>query len=222
MIPLKFAISSHVGNPSAFTENLLESLRTSGVKSKDIVVVCGGAKSEESVLKNGVDHRYVTHNSYDHTSIVYLVESGAEHPWWWVMHDTTEAGPDFLKRIQARGATHPHIALMREGWMNQGLFSIEFLQEIRHYVLRLKNCSKLRAILSERVYPRLTMSAYYEEEPVLLDRRDVYGDGDIRSAIHFPSIDFVKYQKHFIDSMMTRSFLNSQQIERHVSGRRFV
>ena len=218
MLPFrpKFLISSHTSSVSKCAPRLLKSLIKCGVDPQDILVVVGGSTKEASEERLGVPHVYVTHNSYDHTGLIHLVESGLDYPWWWVMHDTTEVGPEFYQKILSFGPARPHIAVGAEGWLNMGLFSIAFIREASHYILSLKNCSKLRAILSERVYPCLTRSTSYAPKDgfELLDHRDVYKDGVIRRVIYYPALDLYKYQNFYLEKKQTLDYLKSQEIDR--------
>ena len=210
----KFVISSHVSSETIAVPKLVKSLLACGVPPEDILVVVGGSKKESVTVRKGIKTAFVTHNSYDHTGLIYLLESEETHPWWWAMHDTTEAGKDFYQQILSVGPTHEHIAVGGEGWLNMGLFSLEFLKRIRAYVLSLKNCSKLAAILSERVYPRLTQSGSYAPQGhfTFLEHRDVYGDGAIRRVIYYKAIDLYKYQSFYLEKKQTLDYLRSQEI----------
>jgi hypothetical protein len=97
-----------------------------------------------------------------------------------------------------------------------GLFSIEFLHEIRNYVLSLKNCSKLRAILSERIYPRMTHSGGYCPSCGFgaIDHRDVYGDKVIRRVLYYNDLDLYKYQGFYLENQTTIEYLRGQEIQR--------
>jgi hypothetical protein len=212
----RFVISSHVSSVSRCASKLVNSLLKCGIDARDILVVVGGSEAAFKDVRQGVEYAYVMHNSYDHTGLIYLTESEQDHPWWWAMHDTTEAGPEFYQKILAFGPKRPHVAVGGEGWLNMGLFSLSFLQEARHYVLSLKNCSKLRAILSERVYSNLTRSASYAPKDgfTFLDHRDVYGDGVIRRVIYYPALDLYKYQSFYLEKQQTMDYLKSQELER--------
>lgn len=212
----KFVISSHVKSVSKCAQKLLKSLMKCGIDPKDVLVVVGGSNSEFTNVRRGITYAHVTHNSYDHTGLIYLIESNQDHPWWWAIHDTAEAGPEFYQKVLAFGPERPHVAVGGEGWLNMGLFSMQFLHEARHYVLSLKNCSKLRAILSERIYPNLTKSTSYAPKDgfEFLDHRDVYGDGVIRRVIYYSELDLYKYQNFYLEKKQTMDFLKSQEIER--------
>ena len=212
----KFIISSHVSSFEKAVPKLVKSLIKSGVDKSNIIVVVGGADECKEKLSNGVKTHYVNHNSYDHTGLIFLLESDEDHEWWWSMHDTTEVGPGFYQKIIKYGAKNEHVSVGEEGWLNMGLFSIKFLKRIRHYVLSLKNCSKLSAILSERVYPRLTRSSSYSSagDFIFLDHRNVYSDGVIRRVIYYEAIDLYKYQSFYLEKQQTLEYLKNQEIDR--------
>jgi hypothetical protein len=183
------------------------------IKPSDILVVVGGDDSEKTFAINGINYAHVTHNSYDHTGLIYIIESNCQHPWWWSLHDTVEVGPSFYKTVLDRGPANPHISIGEEGWLNMGLFSLDFLTQSKNYILSLKDCSKMRAILSERMYTRLTQSGFYAPRCTyqMKDHKDIYGDGVIRRIIYYPGIDVYKYQGFYLEKQQTIDFLRGEE-----------
>lgn len=90
-----------------------------------------------------------------------------------------------------------------------GLFSREFLAANSSYIQSLKNISKMRAVLSEQMYPRFDAGVWYQELHRIETRGfvDPYGDGQLRFQMYCPSLDLYKLQRYFHNSTATRDLL---------------
>jgi len=169
--------------------------------------VCGGHDKTSERDFAGVRMHCVDHNSYDHTALVDIVECEPEGTWWFAMHGTSRVGPRFLRSIMKFGFKHDHVSVLKNGWLNMGLFSRRFLVANAQYIMNLKNCNKMMAILSEQLYPRLCSScAHYDTVPSMhiLQKDNAYGDGIERQCLYFKPIDLYKYQSFHYASEATR------------------
>ena len=63
-------------------------------------------------------------------------------------------------------------------------------------ILSLKNCSKKRAILSERVFSKLDKHGYFGLQSQIETIKDckIYNDGKKRNTLYFPYLDYYKFQ----------------------------
>ena len=147
----KFIISSHILSYNTTLPKVLKSLQRNEIKEENIIVVIGG--SEQDYNENNL--YFVSHNSFDHTALITIIENNFKSDFWFVIHDTCEMGPDFYNLLKQYKIKYHYTALTEMAWMNIGLFSNTFITNNKNYILSLKNCSKERAILSERVYSRL-------------------------------------------------------------------
>ena len=89
-------------------------------------------------------------------------------------------------------------------WLNMGLFSNTFIQQNKNYILSLENCSKKRAILSERVFGKLSEFDYFGPQKDIQTIRNckIYNDSKKRIALYFPYLDFYKYQSYEAQKIM--------------------
>jgi hypothetical protein len=198
-ISIRYLVSSHVAYSAVTVPRALRALtRASGISPDRILVVCGGAAASERACIGGVEHRFVTHNSYDHTGLIELLDSGDRSEYWFALHDTCETGPEFEERSRKVDARHEYTSAVREGWFNMGAFSWSFLQREADYVLSLRNCTKVQAILTERNYMRLAESAWYGTGEIeYRGFEDVYGRGVRRSRLYLPDLDMYKFQANW-------------------------
>ena len=85
------------------------------------------------------------------------------------------------------------------GWLNMGLFKNSYLDRNKDYILSLKNCSKIRAILSERVYTRLEEFDFFVPDSNcirMLENENIYKDNKKRNVLYYKGLDFYKYQSY--------------------------
>ena len=148
--------------------------------------------------KYGVNYLACDHNSYDHTALIGILDSQLEDNWWFVMHDTCGVGPRFFHKLHEVGKQDSHMALLEEGWLNIGQFSPDFLTSARNYILSLRNCTKMQAIFSEKMYRRFSDGKFYCKSGQFrsLGMHDIYENNTPRSVLYFPSLDLYKYQSY--------------------------
>jgi hypothetical protein len=226
---LRFAIAAHKSDVDMTLPVLLRSLvGDNGVDPSQIHVVAGGYDKPSSRDFGGVRVYCVDHNSFDHTALIDVLERDVPGAWWFNLHATTKAGPEFVKNVVETGFKVEHCAVLAQGWLNMGLFSRSYLERIRDYVLSLKNCNKMQAILTEQMYWRFAEThAYYDWVGPHTHKgsQDVYGDGVPRQVMHMPGCDLYKYQAYFITHERTQRVLAeylkpSSELAAQVAGSR--
>ena len=191
----KFIISSYISSYKFTLPKLIESLKRNNISEKNILSVVGGCDSkfkEDNII-------FTNHNSYDHTGIIEIIESELKSKYWFALHDTCEAGPCFYSNLSKYKITKPYISLTEMAWMNMGLFSDTYIQNNKDYILSLKNCSKVRAILSERVYSRLDDYDWFglqKDYQRIRDCKNIYNDEKKRDVLYFPFLDLYKFQSY--------------------------
>ena len=191
----KFIISSYISSYKYTLPKLKESLIRNNIQEKNIISIVGGCESKFN--KDNII--FTNHNSYDHTGIIEIIESNLQSKYWFALHDTCEVGPEFYKIISKYKITKPYTALTEMAWMNMGLFSNQYIQKNKDYILSLKNCSKIRAILSERVYSRLDDYAWFgmqKDYQRIRDCKNIYNDEKKRDVLYFPFLDLYKFQSY--------------------------
>jgi hypothetical protein len=92
-----------------------------------------------------------------------------------------------------------YVSMTDMGWLNMGLFKNTYLERNKEYIYSLKNCSKIRAILSERVFTRLEDYDYFIRDCNCLrslENENIYNDDKKRNVLYFKGLDFYKYQSY--------------------------
>lgn len=213
---LRFCISTHVSDMHRSIPVITNSLFRNGIDPDQIHVVAGGFDNKQMLEINRVKIHCVEHNSYDHTALIDVVENNIPGWWWFVMHATSEAGPKFVEKILEKGFDYEHIAVLEFGWLNMGLMSRSFIEKNANYILNLKNCSKMQAILTEQMYWRMaeTRDYYNEVSPKIhAGNREVYQDGIQRQVLYLDGCDLYKYQAYHIIQERTQRLLSENIVQ---------
>ena len=189
----KFIISSHISSKDKALPKLIKSFEINNINN--VISIVGGC-SEECFNNNTY---YVSHNSFDHTALISILELQLKSKYWFVLHDTCELGPNFYNLLSQYKIKHPYISITEMAWMNMGLFSQDFIEENKNYILSLKNLSKERAILSERVYSRFGEYGWFgrqKDQQRIRNCKNVYNDDKKRDVLYFPFLDLYKFQSY--------------------------
>ena len=157
----KIVISSHINSYQKIAPIFIESLFRGGLSPKQILLVIGGNEYKSNSLFLDCETVFVEHNSYDHTGLIEILESNHSSDYWFSSHDTCIAGNNFVSFLNNYKPKKDYVSMTDMGWLNMGLFKNTYLERNRKYILSLKNCSKIRAILSERVFTRLEDFDYF-------------------------------------------------------------
>lgn len=203
-------ISSHVNTQQRTLPILLSSLADANIPLENVLITVGGAKKEKIEKHNGILYSYVTHNSFDHNVLIDIIEKdwGGKH--WFITHDTVKFGSSFYDKLYKFGTDADHIAVLREGWLNCGLFNINAIFEMRNYILQLKNMNKMQAVLSERVYTRLLKNVKHYgtiDDFSFPYFGNIYGDNVERLVMYMPTIDWYKFQTYSYHSKATEKLI---------------
>lgn len=209
---IKFIINTYINQNKYIYEKLIKSLIDNNIDPKNIYLVIGGCEEEKSEI-NSINFHYVKHNSYDHTGLINIIDKNIKSDYWFVLHDTCSVGPNFYSKLLKKSFAE-HNPILEEGWLNMGLFSQRFIDENKKYILSLRNCDKMQAILSEKMYPRLGKSSFLNSKSDydLQSAFDVYGDNTERSVVYFPEIDLYKYQTYYHNSEISIKLFESRVI----------
>jgi hypothetical protein len=213
---IRFCISTHVSDMHRSIPVIVNSLFKNGITAEQIHITAGGFDKKQTLEINNVKVHCVTHNSYDHTALIDVAEQNIPGWWWFVMHATSEAGPKFAQRIIEKGFESEHISVLEAGWLNMGLMSRSFIENNYNYIINLKNCSKMQAILSEQMYWRMAQTRSYYD-PITPDiyagSREVYQDGIQRQVLYLKGCDLYKYQAYHIVQERTQRLLSENFVK---------
>ena len=212
---LRIVISSYKTSYQNSGKKLIESLiYDNNFSSDQILLVIGGYDKREQFEYLNCKAVKVDHNSYDHTGLIEVIESKDQSKYWFSTHDTCIAGPNFISLILKYKINKEFAAMTEMGWLNMGIFSQSFLQKNKSFILSLKNCSKIRAILSERTFTRLGDYQFLTPNSKVhrsIENQNIYEDSKKRNVLYFEQLDFYKYQSYEAVSIMKPNFIEHKK-----------
>jgi hypothetical protein len=207
---LSIAISSYKTSYQVCAKKLIDSLVNDNAFSRDqILLVIGGFDTKESFTFMGCSAIKVNHNSYDHTALIEIIEGNHQSTYWFLTHDTCIAGPKFSKYLKSFIIQKHYTAMTDMGWLNMGVLNQNFIKTNSNFIMSLKNCSKIRAILSERTFTRLGDFDYLvanHKSHRFIETQNIYGDDKQRTVLYFNDLDFYKYQSYEALNVMKPNF----------------
>ena len=205
----KIVISSHIKSYQKTVPLLINSLTRNNLESHKILLVIGGNETRSESSYMGCQTIFVNHNSFDHTGLIEILEGNHKSDYWFSSHDTCIAGPKFIDFLSNYNPKKDYVSMTDMGWLNMGLFKNSYLERNKKYILSLKNCSKIRAILSERVFTRLEDYDYFIRDHNCirsLENENIYNDDKKRNVLYFKTLDFYKYQSYEALNIMRPNF----------------
>ena len=195
----KIVITSHIKSYQTTVPLLINSLTRNNFDSEKILLVIGGNENKSESTYLNCQTVFVDHNSFDHTGLIEILEGKHKSDYWFSSHDTCIAGPNFIRFLRNYKPKKDYVSMTEMGWLNMGLFKNSYLERNKEYIFSLKNCSKIRAILSERVFTRLEDYDYFIRDNNCirsLENENIYNDDKKRNVLYFKGLDFYKYQSY--------------------------
>ncbi len=205
----KIVITSHIKSYQTTVPLLINSLTRNNFDSEKILLVIGGNENKSESTYLNCQAVFVDHNSFDHTGLIEILEGKHKSDYWFSSHDTCIAGPNFIKFLRNYKPKKDYVSMTEMGWLNMGLFKNSYLERNKEYIFSLKNCSKIRAILSERVFTRLEDYDYFVRDNNCirsLENENIYNDDKKRNVLFFKGLDFYKYQSYEALNIMKPNF----------------
>lgn len=184
--------------------SLVKSMREHGVHSSRTCVVIGGAEQDLQQTIDGVATTFVTHNSYDFTGMIALVEGSVAVPsdctHLVFLHDTMLFGPRSDYLFTAAPSGWWAVSADQDAACNLVRYSRGYIAAQSVSLLALKNCSKQTAIDMERHFWRacqLERRAKYANA-----RCDTLGEGTPygetrRLREYYPAVDITKWKANW-------------------------
>ena len=207
----KIVVTSHIKSYQKTVPLLINSLTRNNLDSNKILLVIGGNESRSESTYLNCQTIFVDHNSFDHTGLIEIIEGNHESDYWFSSHDTCITGPGFVDFLFNYKPKKDYVSMTDMGWLNMGLFKNSYIERNKEYILSLKNCSKIRAILSERVFTRLEDYDYFIRDFNCirsLENENIYNDDKKRNVLYFKGLDFYKYQSYEALNIMKPNFFD--------------
>jgi hypothetical protein len=209
---IKIAISS-VKKFSLHTLPVIIPSLLQSIEPQDIFIFEGGYDERWWEIRKGITHIRVAHNSFDYTALIDIVENELESDYWFLLHDTCKAGPDFGKLVRDLPEGEPDVVCMlgsNPGTMNICAYKYNYLLSRKQDILDLKNTdyedldsAKRRATEAENTLQEGCVLYHPELFETNINHRvaSIYTeDGVNRNERYFKNLDITKYQANYGDA----------------------
>jgi hypothetical protein len=205
---IRICITTSKGYSQKTIPSLVSQLESTGILSKDIFIFEGGHRIDK---KTGSEPNYyeVSHNSFDHTALISLIDFGLESDYWLFIHDTIEVLPEFAFRFrEVRFRGEDCIALRNFPSMNIGFYRHEFLLSQKEFLFQIRNrdyseeglqlCKARGVPLEDALFTMGTKVSIVNPHlayRMSITKRVVYGAN--RVAEYYPQLGIVKFKANF-------------------------
>ena len=214
---LKLVISSHTRSFLALA-HLLESLRVlQEFPQQEIIVAVGGHYSLPDYEVERVENvTYVrcNHNSMSFTGLNMLLDlfHDDEDARYMYVHDTTRAGPEFLKRLQAIDVSgSSSMKIKTRSSMNMGIYSQRVINGFEHFLKSKRNTDPNPATLLRLITYDYAEDYLFENDAqnqVIGDYSgdistgpvNYYGNGVPRIVEYYPALDLYKMKSNWCET----------------------
>jgi len=183
---MKYLISSHANYYQKTLPKILASLN-----SENVIVTIGGVKQISEDY--GVQVDCVEYNSFEYVSLINFVEKGYKSDFVFLLHDTMSCGDKFIELSKNFNPEFNATMAHPKGFCNLGVFKVEYLQEIKPKLLKMKDMSKREAIRLEGKFFRPNFTTYPNAVSEKIEIKDVYDTGTLRSVDHYKAVNIYKY-----------------------------
>jgi hypothetical protein len=196
MIPnVLYLISSHI----SYLAPLKRIWKTT--RYLNSVTVMGGCAQRSTVeLRSGQYVFEATHNSFDYTAIIELMQDcpvSSGHVF--LLQDTMELSPDSDALIRSANI-HACATAAWGGQCNLALFRYDYLLAHRDYILSLKNCTKAQAVQEEgklwRMAPEDRRHTYANSSCEILGKGTPYGGAE-RLKEYYGGVGITKWKANY-------------------------
>lgn len=197
-----YIINSHVGYTKPL-EMLLASMEH--IDPRRIFIFIGGAEKEQIHvrMRDGLLTFYVTHDSYDYTGLITLIEKRlitAEHIF--CLQDTMLFGPTSDTLICN---ANPHAeATAAHGWQcNLVLYRRDYVLHREKFIRSMKNCSKQDSITYEGWLWKASSNRaeYVGTDCIQQGYEFPYNPETRRLKEYYPAVDIIKYKGNWGQNM---------------------
>lgn len=208
---IKIAIATNINFYEKTLPILIKSLLDCNINKEDINVFNSGFDKSDLQIIDGIKHYYLSHNSYEYSPLIEIVERGLESDYWFLIHDTCKVGNNFKELLFNIPDSRPEkIALKSKPAMSIGSYRYDYLLSIKDKLLSIKNTDyskeslmkwKLWGVPNEDFILWMT-----EPKPIIYNNKNEwsiteyenwYGTNTTRRTEYYPSLDIYKNKSNW-------------------------
>jgi hypothetical protein len=137
---IKIAIATNINFYKQTLPIIIQSLLDCNINKEDINVFNAGFDKDDFQIIDGINHYYLSHNSYEYSPLIEIVDRGLESEYWFLIHDTCKVGNNFKNLLFNIPENKPEkIALKSKPAMSIGSYRYDYLLSIKDKLISIKN-----------------------------------------------------------------------------------
>ena len=189
---------------------VIPSLIEAGILKQDIHVFSGGYLERSVKVVDEITYYELAHNSFEYSPLIDICENNIESEYWFLLHDTCKAGPNFKTLMVNIPENRPEkVALMGSPAMSIGLYRYDYLQSVKDQLLSIRNTDysaesmnrwKIWGVPNEDfiLWKTSPAPAVYENPGFdIVDHANWYGTETIRRTEYYRSLDLYKNKSNW-------------------------
>lgn len=137
---IKIAVATNINFYKLSLPIIIESLLRSGIEKSQIYIFNAGFTEDKTEEIDGITHYYLSHNSYEYSALIEIVEKRLISEYWFLIHDTCKVGPKFKELLYNIPDSKPEkLALKDSPAMSIGTYRYDYLLTLSDKLLSIKN-----------------------------------------------------------------------------------
>lgn len=137
---IKIAVATNINFYKLSLPIIIESLLSSGIEKSQIYIFNAGFTEDKTEEIDGITHYYLSHNSYEYSALIEIVEKQLISEYWFLIHDTCKVGPKFKELLYNIPDSKPEkLALKDSPAMSIGTYRYDYLLTLSDKLLSIKN-----------------------------------------------------------------------------------
>lgn len=208
---IKIAIATNINFYKHSLPIVLESLLKCGIEKNQIFVFNAGFSEEKTEKIDNITHYYLTHNSYEYSPLIEIVEKELISDYWFLIHDTCKVGPSFKELLYRIPENNPSkLSLKDSPAMSIGSYDYNYLISIKQKLLAIKNTDYSNESLVKwkkwgvpnedfilwKTYPDPVIYNNNKNWSIV-SYENWYGTNTIRRTEYYPSLDIYKNKSNW-------------------------
>lgn len=137
---IKIAVATNINFYKLSLPIIIESLLSSGIEKSQIYIFNAGFTEDKTEEIDGITHYYLSHNSYEYSALIEIVEKQLISEYWFLIHDTCKVGPKFKELLYNIPDSKPEkLALKDSPAMSIGTYRYDYLLSLSDKLISIKN-----------------------------------------------------------------------------------
>lgn len=208
---IKVAVATNINFYKLSLPIIIESLLSCGIEKSQIYIFNAGFSEDKTEEIDGITHYYLSHNSYEYSALIEIVEKQLISEYWFLIHDTCKVGPKFKELLyNIPDSKAEKLAIKNSPAMSIGSYRYDYLLSLSDKLLSIKNTDysegslqkwKSWGVLNEDfiLWKSNPQPLIYNDNKNwnIVAYENWYGTNTTRRTEYYPSLDIFKNKSNW-------------------------